>query len=62
MNNPLLRLTLCILFRKEKREMAVIYATLIIKGKKEFKEVPDCIKDQVKQVLMDLDCKELIEE
>lgn len=30
--------------------MAVIYATLIVKGKKTYKQVPDKIKPQVKQV------------
>lgn len=34
--------------------MAVVYATLIIKGKKTFADVPDRIKEQVKQVLIDL--------
>lgn len=42
--------------------MAVIYATLIVKGVKTFKEVPDKIKDQVRQVLIDLECDHLIEE
>lgn len=41
--------------------MAVVYATLIIKGKKTFVEVPDRIKDKVKEVLIDLDCPELAE-
>lgn len=43
--------------------MAVIYATLIliIKGKKTFADVPDKIKDKVKQVLIDLDCNDLAE-
>lgn len=41
--------------------MAVIYATLIIKGKKTFANVPDKIKDKVKEVLIDLDCPELAE-
>ena len=36
--------------------MAIIYATLIIKGKKTFADVPDKIKDKVKEVLIDLDC------
>jgi len=40
--------------------MAIIYATLIIKGKKTFAEVPDLIKEQVRQVLIDLECEELI--
>jgi hypothetical protein len=42
-------------------EMAVVYATLIIKGKKTFANVPDKIKDQVKEVLIDLDCGDLAE-
>ena len=41
--------------------MAIIYATLIIKGKKTFVDVPDKIKDKVKEVLIDLDCPELAE-
>ena len=41
--------------------MAVVYATLIIKGKKTFADVPDRIKEQVKQVLIDLDCGDLAE-
>lgn len=41
--------------------MAVVYATLIIKGKKTFVDVPDRIKEQVKQVLIDLDCGDLAE-
>ncbi len=41
--------------------MAVIYATLIVKGVKKFSEVPDRIKDQVRQVLIDLECDNLIE-
>ncbi len=39
--------------------MAVIYATLIAKGKKTFAEVPALIKEQVRQVLIDLDCCDL---
>jgi hypothetical protein len=50
-----------ILFRKDVYFMAVIYATLIIKGKKTFAEVPDKIKDKVREVLTDLDCPELAE-
>lgn len=40
--------------------MAIVYATLIIKGKKTFDEVPDKIKDKVRQALIDLDCEDLI--
>lgn len=39
--------------------MAVVYAALIVKGKKSFEDVPDRIKEQVKAVLVDLDCGDL---
>ena len=42
--------------------MAIIYATLIINGKKNYSDVPARLKDQVKQVLIDLELEELIEE
>lgn len=51
-----------ILFREDVKEMAVVYATLIIKGKKNFVDVPERIKEQVKQVLIDLDCSDLAAE
>jgi hypothetical protein len=41
--------------------MAIIYATLIIKGKKTFADVPDKLKVQVKDVLESLECPELAE-
>jgi hypothetical protein len=53
------QLIIKILFRKDVKEMAVIYATLIIKGKKNFSDVPERIKEQVKEVLVDLDCGDL---
>ena len=39
--------------------MAVVYATLIIEGKKTFADVPARNKEQVKQVLIDLYCADL---
>lgn len=50
-----------ILFRKDVQTMAIIYATLIIKGKKTFADVPDKIKEKVREVLTDLNCPELAE-
>lgn len=50
---------LYILLRKEAFIMAVVYATLIIKGKKTFADVPDNLKAQVKDTLEALDCGEL---
>nr|WP_316626790.1 CD1375 family protein [uncultured Ruminococcus sp.] len=51
-----------LLFGKEVFQMAVVYATLIIKGKKTIGNVPARIREQVKQILIDLDCAELIED
>lgn len=58
----MLRLLLFLLFGKEVETMAVIYATLIVKGKKTYAQVPEKIKPQVKQVLIDLECEDLITE
>ena len=50
-----------LLIRKEVNEMAVVYATLIIKGRKTFADVPARLREQVRQILIDLDCGELTE-
>lgn len=42
--------------------MAVVYATLIIKGKKNYADVPARLKEQVKEILIDLDCSDLVTE
>lgn len=49
------------IFRREVETMAVIYATLIVKGKKSIGDVPEKIREQVKAVLIDLDLPELAE-
>ena len=41
--------------------MAIVYATLIIKGRKTFADVPSALKEQVRQILIDLDLPELAE-
>ena len=41
--------------RKEVRIMAVVYATLIIKGKKTLEDVPALLKEQVRETLATLD-------
>lgn len=41
--------------------MAVIYATLIVKGVKNFADVPERLKEQVREILIALDCPELAE-
>jgi hypothetical protein len=49
-------------YRKVVETMAVIYATLIVKGIKTINDVPARIRDKVKQVLIDLDLPELAED
>ena len=58
----LLFFILKMIFRKEVCEVAVIYAALIVKGKKSIADVPEKIREQVKGVLIDLDVPELAEE
>lgn len=53
---------LILLKEKEVEKMAVIYATLIIKGLRTFASVPDRIKPQVREVLEALEVPELAEE
>lgn len=48
-------------YRKVVKEMAVIYATLIVKGKKTIADVPVKIRAQVQEILIDLDLPELAE-
>lgn len=52
---------LAIFQRKEVEDMAVNYATLIVKGKKKIEDVPAKIRDQVKELLVDLEVPELAE-
>jgi hypothetical protein len=52
-----------LLSRKERKYMfenlSILYAQLIIRGKRTFKSVPDKLKPYVKQALIDLDAGEL---
>lgn len=59
--NSLRIFLLKILLRKEVREMAVVYATLIVKGKKAFAQVPAKLQAEVKDILISLDCGDLAE-
>lgn len=58
-----LNLDLALLIMREKGvlDVAVVYATLIVKGKKTFADVPDKLKEQVKEILIALDCPEMAE-
>lgn len=48
-------LLLKLLLRKEVQVMAVVYATLIVKGKKKLSQVPSIIRAQVEEILADLE-------
>lgn len=50
------------LLRKVVNDVAIVYATLIVKGKKTFAQVPASLKESVREILIDLDCPELITE
>lgn len=57
----LFRHYLIVLKREEVRNMAVIYVALIVKGKRTFASVPDVIKPQVREMLIDLELGDLAE-
>ena len=44
-----------LLLGKGVEDMAVVYATLIIKGKKTLEQVPAMLREQVKDILADLE-------
>lgn len=43
------------LLRKEVETMAVVYATLIVKGRKTLEQVPALLREQVREILTDLE-------
>ena len=57
----LLNIILKTILRKEVGAMAGVFSTLIVKGKKTINDVPAVIREQVKQILIDLDLPELAE-
>ena len=46
-----------LLLRKEVQTMAVVYATLIIKGKKTLEQVPPKLREEVEDILEALEVK-----
>lgn len=50
-------LLLKFLLRKEVQTMAVVYATLIIKGKKTLEQVPAKLREEVEDILEALEVK-----
>nr|DAF24621.1 MAG TPA: hypothetical protein [Caudoviricetes sp.] len=53
---------LILLKEKEVEKMAVIYVALIIKGKRTYSSVPEVIKPKVREILIDLELEDLIDE
>ena len=53
---------LFIIGRREVANMEVIYVALIIKGKRNYSDIPAVIKPKVKEMLVDLDLEDLIVE
>ena len=53
--SALLNLFVKLFIRKGDNIMVIIYATLIVKGKKTIDQVPTIIREQVKEILKDLE-------
>lgn len=53
--SALLNLFVKLFIRKGDNIMTIIYATLIVKGKKTINQVPAIIREQVKEILKDLE-------
>ena len=63
MVNNLRLLIIDLLLKKEEKEMlAMLWANQIILGKKMFSQVPAKLKAQVREILIDAGCEDLIDE
>lgn len=58
----LLKILLYFILGEGVEDMAIVYALLIVKGKKDYADVPSKLKEQVKEVLTDMEVPELAEE
>ena len=58
----LLKIVLYFLIGEGVEDMAIVYALLIVKGKKDYADVPAKLKEQVKEVLTDMEVPDLAEE
>lgn len=50
------------ILKQEVKDMAMVYAYLIIRGLRTYESVPSGLKEQVKQALIDMECEHLIPE
>jgi len=60
MSKILLWILLIIAGKEERGMLAMLWANQIILGKKTFAQVPAKLKDQVREILIDLGCEDLI--
>ena len=61
MLNTLRMMLISLLTKKEEKEMlAMLWAIQIINGKKTFAQVPAKLKEQVREILIDAGCEDLI--
>lgn len=58
----LLKILLYFILGEGVEDMAIVYALLIVKGKKDYADVPAKLKEQVKEVLTDMDVPDLAAE
>ena len=58
----LLKILLYFLIGEGVEDMAIVYALLIVKGKKDYADVPAKLKEQVREVLTDMEVPDLAEE
>lgn len=62
MSKFLLWLLLIIGGKEEQTMLAMLWANQIILGKKTFSQVPAKLKEQVREILIDCGCEDLIDE
>ena len=62
MNNLLLWIAMILMGRRNREMLAMLWANQIILGKKTFAQVPVKLKDQVREILIDAGCEDLISE
>lgn len=56
------RIQIAIMRRKDEEMMSMLWCQQIILGKKTFKQVPAKLKEQVRELLIDSGCEDLIDE
>ena len=62
MVNNLIWFVLQFIFKEDFEMLAMLWANQIILGKKTFSQVPAKLKPQVREILIDAGCEDLIEE